>query len=184
MKHIIHSPFYWYDDKAWYINSKASGIRTDILRAILKQLTTMLFHHRKVFVFRFDLHTPCYTETNEQITNFNRRLFPRIERHYKVNRISFLWVREQEKAKQQHYHYVLILDGSKVRLPFEIQSWIKEIWEFQDGTCHWSRFHDLKRNDEEGIQKASYHLSYLAKPRGKGYRPSQTKDFNSSRLKR
>jgi hypothetical protein len=183
MKHIIHSAFYWYDDKAWYINSKVSGIRTDILRAILKQLTIMLNHHRKVFVFRFDLHTPSYTETNEQITSFNRRLFPRIERHYKVNRISFLWVREQEKAKQQHYHYVLILNGSKVRSPYEIQDWIKEIWEFQDGTCQWAGFHNLNRNEEEDIQKASYHLSYLAKPRGKGYRPSQTKDFGSSRIK-
>lgn len=184
MKHIIHHPLYWYDEKAWLINAKASGVRTDILRRLLDQLTTMLYHHRKVFAFRFDLHTATYTPTNKIISEFKRRLFGRIENRYKVKRIGYCWVREQEKAKQQHYHFVLLLDGSKVRSCYEIQEWIKEIWSFQDGTAHWAGYHNLNRSDENGIQKAGFHISYLAKPRGKGYRPVQTKDFGSSRLKK
>ena len=32
-------------------------------------------------------------------------------------------------------------------------------------------------NCEDMIQEAIYRVSYLAKPRGKGYRSAQTKDF-------
>jgi len=183
MKHTTYYPFYPYGERVWNINTKVSGIRTDILRAMLKQLTTMLNSHRKVFVFRFDLHTAIYTETNELITNFNRQLFKRIKSRYKINRIGFCWAREQEKSKQQHYHYVLMLDGSKVNSCFVLQKWVKEIWGFNEGSVHWAGYHNLSRQDEEGIQKACYHISYLAKARGKGYRPLQTKDYSTSRIK-
>lgn len=182
MRHITHNDWYWYADKFWAINTAKSGIRTDTLRAMLGQFDTMLSFHRKVFVFRFDLHLFYGRETNTLITNFNRRLFKRIKRHYK-SRIAFTWVREQEKAKQQHYHYVLLLDGSKVNSPFQIQQWITDIWG-DYGTCFWAGYKDVERKYEESIQQASYHISYLAKPRGKGYRPAQTKDYGSSRLKK
>lgn len=185
MTHIIHSQWYWHLDKAWLVNPKSSGLRTDILRTLIDQLSTMIFYHNKVFIYRFDLRIPCLTETNELITNFNRRLFKRIRRYYKITRIGFCWAREKEKSKQQHYHYVLMLDGSKVQSPKRLQHWIRHICEFTDSSPHWAGFHNISRNDEAGIQRAFHHISYLAKPRGKGkkYRPKQTKDYSSSRLK-
>jgi hypothetical protein len=38
-------------------------------------------------------------------------------------------------------------------------------------------------DSEDIIEKAINRVSYLAKTRGKGYRPSQTKDFQCSRMK-
>lgn len=143
----------------------------------------MFSHHWQLFVFRFDLHQPDYTDTNKRITVFNRRLRKRIERHYE-SRIGFCWVREQEKAKQQHTHYVIILDGNKLRHDYVLKQWIAEIWDSLDGTSiHWAGYHMINRHCEVDIQKCSYHISYLAKNRGKGYRPIQTKDYGASRLK-
>jgi hypothetical protein len=38
-------------------------------------------------------------------------------------------------------------------------------------------------DNEQALQAAIYRISYLAKPRGKGYRPPQTKDYGCSRMK-
>lgn len=183
MKRVTNSPIHTHGGKRWWINAgDGFSLRTDILKCLLGQLDVMLQHHRKVFVYRFDLHVSEYTNNNKLVTNFNRRLFKRIERHYETNHIADCWVREQEKAKQQHYHYVLILDGGKVQNPYELNKWITGLWE-PHGSVHFVRYHNISRDDEESIQAASYHISYLAKPRGKGYRPIQTKDFGASRLK-
>lgn len=184
MSEIIHSDWYWYANKGWRINSRKSGSRIDILKCLLSQLSIMLERDSKVFMFRFDLRLAGYTDDNRCITNFNRRLFKRIKRHYKST-IGFAWVREIERSKKQHYHYVLLLEGHKIRHPATIQKWIQEIWNNYDGTPHWSGYANLHREDETSIQKTVYWISYLAKPRGKGsnYRPAQTKDYGSSRLK-
>lgn len=68
------------------------------------------------------------------------------------------------------------------RHPGLIQDWIAMIWEHLDGSSrHWSGYHNLRRADEEAIDKAVFHLSYLAKTRGKGFRPPQTKDYGWTR---
>lgn len=182
MKNTTKHPLYLYADQVWHLNTKGE-IYTHILRVMLGQFSTMLQYHHKVFLYRFDLHIPNYTECNSCITVFNRRLFKRIKQHYKTKRIGFTWVRELEKSKRQHYHYVLFLDGSKVRSPYMIQSWIEEAWGRYGGTIHWSGYHNVHRGNDAERMAASYHISYLAKTRGKGYRPPQTKDYSASRLK-
>lgn len=184
MSGIIHSDWYWYADKGWRVNSKKSGLRVDILKRLLSQLTAMLERDSKVFMFRFELHTPEYTDNNRCITNLNRRLFKRIKRHYN-SQIGYVWVREMERAKKQHYHYALFLEGHRVRHPDTVQKWIQEIWRDYEGTTHWSGYKNLHREDENSIQRTAYWISYLAKPRGKGakYRPKQTKDYGTSKLK-
>lgn len=144
----------------------------------------MLSHHRKLFVYRFDLHLHANTTTNKIITDLNRPLFKRIKSKYKVARIGYGWVREIEKAKPQHYHYMLLIDGSKINYPETLQVWIKEIWHSLDGaSIHWAGYHQVERKGEASIHEASHHISYLAKPRGKGYKPTQTKDYRTSNLK-
>lgn len=182
MKHIHKHPLYWFEDRAWLVNAQKSGLRTDILRSLLSQLSTMLDKHRKVFIYRFDLHVDDFTSTNKIISDFNRRLFKRIKNHYKVTRIGYCWVREHERVKRQHYHYALMLDGSKVNSPHNLQQWISQLWEYEGSKVHLVRYHNIKRDDGNAINKASRHLSYLAKPRGKGYKPPQTKDYGTSRL--
>ena len=62
---------------------------------------------------------------------------------------------------------------------------IKDAWERPTGGYH---VPTIKRpfyfvNSEEIVQEVVYRVSYLAKTRGKGYRPPQTKDFQCSRMK-
>lgn len=179
MKHIIYNNHYWLNDRAWHINTTKSGIRTDILRVLLLRFNDALEQHSKVFVFRFDLHLPKHTPTNTVISPFLRQVGRRAKRKY-GNSFRYVWAREQEKSKQQHYHFTLFMDGNKIKSPHYLQGWIEDAWAQTDGNCHWSGYHRILRGDETALQEAAYHISYLAKPRGKGYRPPQTKDYGSS----
>ena len=184
MRHISHTKTVTINNQTWWVNSRSSGLYSDMLQKMLNQLFVMLEYHSKVHVIRFDLHQPTYTETNNRITQFNRRLFKWIKSNYEVKRIGYIWVREQETSKQQHYHYALILNGHKVNYPQKIIQRVGEIWERMSGTDYTPKncFYNIGQ-DEDTLQDAVYRISYLPKARGKGYRPDQTKDYSTSRLK-
>jgi len=79
-----------------------------------------------------------------------------------------------------------MVDGHKVRHPIEILPKIKEIWEQHlDGSEYTPKrcYYKLGRNDYDSIQAAIWRISYLAKARGKGYNPEQTKNYGASRIK-
>lgn len=145
----------------------------------------MLAHHSKVLMIRFDLRCRELLETNRAISDFNSLLFRRLKADYRLTKIGFAWTRELERAKQQHYHYALLLDGNKVQHPAKILKAVEEIWSELAGE-YWTpencylNIH-RKNHDEQG--EAIYRISYLAKGRGKGYRPPQTKDYGTSRIK-
>lgn len=161
------------------MNASTSGIRTDIFRSILGLVLSVNERHGKMFVFRFDLSVNEHTQNNGLIEHLVRRLSRRVKTHYKA-KLFYFWVREQEKAKKQHYHFFVILDGSKINRPNQLQEWIRTIWE-QYGRCHWSAYHNVSRQDTNSLRDVVYHLSYLAKSRGKGYRAAQVKDFGHSK---
>ena len=48
------------------------------------------------------------------------KLTKRLKRKYKLCRVGYIWVREQEKSKHQHYHLVLMIDGNKEQFFDEI----------------------------------------------------------------
>lgn len=174
------------NSQTWLVNSAKSGLFTKQLTTMISQIESMLSYHSRVLAIRFDLRLYEYTPNNKLITVFNRRLFKWITRKYGTNRIGFCWCREQETAKQQHYHYVLLLDGHKVRHPQKILHRIKEVWETQLGGSMYTPencYYNIKRDDRQSIQGIIWRISYLAKARGKGYRPTQTKDYSTSRLK-
>ena len=108
----------------------------------------------------------------------------RIERVYGIFEVGYVWVREHEKAKHQHYHFALFLDGDKVNHSAVIGGVISETWErVKVGNttripeaCFYNVVNPETKAD------AIYRLSYMAKQRGKGYRPDQTKDYSTSRL--
>jgi len=175
--------YFEFEDWAWPINGEC---RHDILNALLNQLFAMLSHHSKVFVIRFDLRVYDYTPTNDLITNFNRRFHRWVKRTYNTKRVGFGWVREQETVKHQHYHYTLFLDGHKTNHHWAITNRAKLIWNDLNGSL-WvpdNPSYMLQRTNYLETQKAIYRISYLAKKRGKGmkYRPTQTKDYGTSRI--
>jgi len=186
MPYITKNKAITVNNKTWWVNSTGSGLITEQVKAIIYQVEAMLRHHSKVHLLRFDLRMYHLTDNNKIITIFNRRLFKWLKRYYNLKRIGFTWCRELETAKKQHYHYVLMLDGHKVRHPKLILEKARDIWdnqlngsEFTPKNC----YYNLERNNHESIQNAIWRISYLAKPRGKGYKPTQTKNYGASRVK-
>ncbi len=114
--------------QTWRVNSKGSGLISHAIKVMINQVDVMLSHHSKIHIIRFDLRVYEYTENNGLITAFNRRLHKWLKRKYHLKRVGYIWCRELEKAKHQHYHYALMVDGHKVNYPHEITNKVKELW--------------------------------------------------------
>jgi len=184
MKNISHLKIVTIRNQNWWVNSEPSGLYTKMLKQMLNQLFIMLEYHSKVHVIRIDLRLKTFTPKNEIITKFNRLLFTWLKKKYAFKRIGFCWTREQEKAKQQHYHYVLILNGQLIKFPEKVINKAGEIWDEIGGSHHKPEncYYNIHRGGHEALQSAIYRISYFAKGRGKGYRPPQTKDYSTSRI--
>lgn len=171
--------------QTWRVNSKGSGLISHAIKSMINQVDAMLSHHSKIHIIRFDLRVYEYTENNGIITAFNRRLHKWLKRKYNLKRVGFMWCRELETAKQQHYHYALIIDGHKVNYSLEVNNKVKELWRQLDGSEYFPKngYYNVKRYDYDSIQDAIWRISYLAKARGKGYKPDQTKNYGTSRIK-
>jgi len=165
-------------------NSK-QGCFLEILERIKQQLDAMLSHHCKILVVRMDLHVKGYSPENEIISKFIRKARKKLSAYYGFKRFGFIWVREQEKAKQQHYHLAFFLDANIVRYPDKLISICQRIaegWElflYTPKNCYYL----IARNDSGAYQEAFYRLSYFSKERGKGYKAKAANDYSSSRIK-
>lgn len=151
------------------------------------QLEAMLTHSRCVMIIRADLHINGYTDKNKVLAMFWRRLGKRLKRKYASLEIGYIWVREQEKAKQQHYHVMLMVSKELIHYSGTVTSMIIDVWKGITGTqAHIPKncYYTVKRDDRASFIEPVKRVCYLAKSRGKGYRPPQTKDFGSSKIKR
>jgi len=173
------------NDKTYSVNSAKSGLYVEILSGMIDQFEIAITKWRRVLVLRFDLHTHSNTKDNKIVTAFRKRLVQKLKREYGFKEIGYCWVREQERAKAQHYHWVLFLDGDLIRHSKRIIEMVKQIWENPTGNNHVpvikNPFYFV--DSEQLAQKAIYRASYLAKTRGKGYRDKQVKDYQCSRMK-
>lgn len=165
---------------------KEQGCFIEILERTASELEAMLSHHSRVLVIRLDLRMHDYTPTNEQVRRFFRKLKRRLKQIYGLLRVGHVWVREREKAKAQHYHIALILDGNKVQHPAKVIRLCEAIceeWELPKPYTPERCFYRVARGDTESFSDAFYRLSYMAKTRGKGYRPPSSNDYSASRIK-
>jgi len=161
------------------------GIYLEILTRIINQLDIAYSIHKRLLVVRFDLHLNHYTPNSEILSRFIKRTKQWISRNYKMKDIGHTWARELERAKAQHYHLVLFLDGDKIQYPSKLIKRMKGTWSdngYMPVIKNPFYFID-KDNYQEERAKAIDRLSYLAKTRGKGYRDPQAKDYGTSRLK-
>ncbi len=188
-KHITSDDTITHCNKTYKINNgehKKYSLYIEQLKKIIEQFEIGLAKWSRVFVLRFDLHIPYETKDNKQMTGFRKRLFQKLKREYGFDSIGFCWAREyHRKGKGQPYHWAIWLDGNKIRHSSRINEMIKKAWEKPTGGYH---VPTIKKpfyfvNSEEIAQDAIYRLSYLAKTRGKGHRPNQTKDYQCSRMK-
>lgn len=171
--------------KEYRVNAAKSGLYLEIIEKLIEQFEIAWQIWGRVFVLRFDLHSHFYSADNRRMSKFRDRICKRLRREYGFDHIGLCWVREREKAKAQHYHCVLFLDGNKIRHSSRINKIIKDAWEDETGAHHMpvikSPFYFV--DNQETADKAIYRISYLAKARGKGYRDNQAKDYQCSRMK-
>jgi hypothetical protein len=186
-KKKLKSTHFQYKDELIEINgSNEKAIFPTMLNKMIEQLDIALEIHGRVMALRFDLHQKEYTCDNEHLTKFRKRLIQKLQRDYNTKNIGYVWVREREKAKAQHYHWVLFIDGDKVKYPSVVLEIIKELW--GKGLAYGGHVPTIKNpyyycDNPEVRADAIYRFSYLAKTRGKGYRDKQAKDYSTSRLK-
>lgn len=166
-------------------NSVSYGIFTKVLHRAIEQLEVCQKKWGRVFALRFDLRQKdVVTQNSTMVSRFRKNLMRRLERQYGLHEMGYCWVREQEKAKAQHYHMVIFLDGDRVRHSDNVIEVVKSAWEALNpvnkaGLCR-NQFYFV--DNEETKHALIKRISYLAKSRGKGYRPPQAKDYSCSRL--
>ena len=186
MSYISKSKIIEFMGEFYWVNAKGSGLYTQPLKKMLGQIEAMMSYHNKVFLLRFDLHQPIQKNTSKDVTVFFKKLTGKISSEYKLKRIGYAWAREQENVPNQHYHCFILIDGNKVQAPHKIIEIAQWYWEIcHDGRLVWPSercYHQIKKGDTEALQNAIYHISYLAKGRGKEHKPSQSKNFGISRL--
>lgn len=185
-KRVITDDEITHGGRTYRVNAKKSGLYAEILTRIIDQFEIAASLWSRVLVLRFDLHQEVYSADNQRISRFVKRLTTKLKREYGFKKIGFAWVREQQRAKAQHYHFVLFLEGRRVRHSKRLIEIIRKAWESPVGGYHVPHvskpFYFGSR--DEIVEDVIYRISYLAKVRGKGYRPDQTKDYQTSRLKR
>jgi glycosyltransferase involved in cell wall biosynthesis len=184
-KHIFYSEHFLHNGKDYRVCQDKLGVYSKTMQRIIEQFEVAQAKWKRVFVYRFDAHLDNYTPDNEEISRFISRLFKRLKRTYGFKNIGYCWAREQERAKSQHYHFVLFLDGDLIQYSSKLFAIIRATWEKPTGgyTVPIIKTPFYYVDNEEEVQKAIYRASYLAKTRGKGYRPPRTNDFNSSQMK-
>jgi len=166
-------------------NSQQYGIYEEMLHKFIEQLDIAYLIHKRLLVVRLDYRINYYTENNRLLSNHMKNIIQWLRREYGIKNVGYIWVREQEKSKKQHYHLVLILDGNKIQNPRKINAILKRKWTprgdvFVPENCY---YYIDKHNYKKQRQNVIYRCSYLAKSKGKGFRPPQTKDYACSRLK-
>lgn len=184
-KRVSLSETITHDGTVYAINNKPSyGVYLRLLHKIISQLDICIVKWKRVFVIRFDLHQHWHTDKNILVSRFRKNLVERIGRAYGVYEVGYVWVREQEKVKQQHYHFALFLDGDKINHSAKISEIIRDTWESVKvgNTAHIPIKCYYNIVDGESKADVVWRISYFAKQRGKGYRPNQTKDYGTSRL--
>lgn len=169
------------------INSAKSGIYAEPMKAIINQLEACLSYHGRLLVVRFDLHSYGFSlnDNNEEFSRFMKCIVVWVQRTYSTDKVGRVWVRECERAKRQHYHCALMIDGDKIRHPKKLLEAIKAKWEMPSPDHFMPHvpkpYHFADKH--AGLDDSVYRLSYFAKCRGKGYRPEQAKDYGTSRIK-
>lgn len=182
--YVTYQGEYSYAGVTYPINSAKSGCYTLILQRLIEQLGAMMAIYGRVLFVRLDLHHALPEPTSNRMSAFIKSARAFTQRRYQTPHMGFLWVREQESAKSQHYHMVLMLDGDKVRHPATLLGELGGSWGRMGGTVSIPKNPFIFIDKPELVADAVYRGSYLAKARGKGYRPDGARDFGASRLPR
>ena len=182
MLHISDGDKYTYKEHIFSIQH-LEGFYTKILYQSIQQVESMLSHHQRVFLYRFDLHCKSYSHSNTVLSKFISKLKYWVMTNYGTLRLGYIWVREHNPpTPAQHYHLAIMIDGSKVDTPYLISRKIGALW---TGKSYFpaSAYYRMKRNNYQSIQDAIYRISYLAKVATKSAKKKTTNAYSCSRIK-
>lgn len=187
MRKVINSEWVTLSGTTLAINaSDKHGCYQEVLQTLKDQMDAFLSHHARMLFFRLDIHQYLYTADNKPISDLMRKLKKWLRYHYKVNRVGYLWVRELEKAKRQHYHLALMIDGKAIQHPSKVIRKIQSIaegWNWPKPYTPKQCFYHVQRADPKGYGEAFYRASYLAKVRGKGRKAHSANNYGASTIK-
>jgi hypothetical protein len=185
--YVSKSKVLTHNGESWLVNANHGGLFTGTLKNMIDQIYAMFSYHNKLFLLRFDLHQPSPTDNSEHVSKFISAALKIIMRKYKLKRSIYVWAREIESAAQQHYHCFLVLDGNKVQSPRLINKILGRAWRlYFDGVYNWPSmrcYYQLNKKERHVIQWAIFHISYLAKYKGKNGKKRYSHNFGMSQLK-
>ena len=179
-------PYIEINDETIKVNAGATkGIYKEIIERFIGQFDIAFKVHKRLLVHRVDLHLNKFSSNNKVISTFVNRLKQWLKRNYGLDKIGYIWVREQDRSDKQHYHLALLLDGDKIRHPKRLNKQIKEMWlPLGHVPVTLNPYYTIdKHNHNETRAEIIERVSYLAKVRGKRIRDKQTKDYQTSRLR-
>jgi len=166
--------------------TKRNGCHVSILKSVKGQIDTMQSYYSRVLIIRLDLHVNEYSGDNLKLSRMMGRLTEWLREKYSTDRVGYVWVREHERAKNQHYHLALMIDGRAIQYPIKVIEWVENYWQKRDEPKPFTPkncYTMIERDKPETYQKAFYRISYLAKSRGKGYKDTTANNFSVSRIK-
>ena len=186
-KRIVREALWKHEGEELEINiTKRYGCYVSILKALKGQMDAMQSHYSRVHVIRLDLHMNDYSGDNEKISRMMGKLTEWIKKKYSTSRVGYIWVREHEKAKSQHYHLAIMIDGRAIQYPAKVIEWVESYWQLRDEPKPFTPrncYALMERDKPQTYQKAFYRISYLAKERGKGYKNPTANNYSVSRIK-
>ena len=189
-KYITYNNQFTHDGVIYKVNASKSrkrGLYSEMLHKSIEQLNICQKKWSRVFVLFFNLHHQGYEKRdNRHVSKLFKNLKRRLQRNYNLIEFGYLWAREKEKAKSQHYHCVLFLNGNVIRHSSKLLEIIKSAWSALEPDKH--HIPTIKNPyyfiDSDSIKADMiYRMSYLCKIKGKGFRDNQIKDYSTSRLK-
>lgn len=175
------------------------GLYVEILDAYLTQIMNLLSCTSRITIMRFDLHLPhgkFFTpeEGNQLVSDFFKSMKESLSRKKCKGhkQVIFGWAREVETNASGHYHCFIGFKALHKFLGEISESGCTHLWGLIES--HWKRlsggsmqaagYHTINRGVLEELDEAFFHISYLAKTKGKIFSTGEThKRYSASRLK-
>ncbi|HHQ2336061.1 YagK/YfjJ domain-containing protein [Enterobacter roggenkampii] len=155
-----------YDNVLWPVMPEESQQNIKIMNSLFRAIDKTYRCCSRFLAIRYDFHLPQYSPDNRVITDFHKLLIPALRKLYPKSFMRFFWVREQNKAPAQHYHYLLMMDGNAVRHPHKINQLVKCYWKHATDGRVWLPKHGyylVTRDDTEALTALLLRVSYFAK---------------------
>nr|WP_071995404.1 inovirus-type Gp2 protein [Pantoea sp. IMH] len=159
-----------YDGVLWPVMPEECQQNAKIMNSLFRTIDKTYSSCSRFLAIRYDFHLPQYTSDNRAITNFHQLIIPSLRRMYPKSFVRVFWVREQNKAPAQHYHYLLMVDGNYVRHPLKINKLVESCWKIATGGTVWFPKHGyyfVRKNDTEALTALLLRVSYFAKRHSK-----------------